>query len=121
MRAVGYRDAGTEDHVGIDGHVAADFRVVAKEHRFGCPQRGAALHRFLALERLPLRFRAGEFGAGVDPGDLRRIVGDDDRALAPVLTRDVDHVDEVVLARRVVVADAGEQVEQIRSARCHQP
>ena len=44
----------------LDSHIAPDFGVVTEENRVGRSKRSASDHRFLALERLPLRFGGGE-------------------------------------------------------------
>ena len=117
-RAVGDLDAGAEDHVRLDRHVAAELGVVGEPHALGIDQRRAFVERLLAPAALPFELEVGELGAAVDAGGLVRIAFDDDR-LPPLGGGDVDDVGQVIFARRIVVADLAQPAEQVGRAHRH--
>ncbi len=72
-----------------------------------------------ALLALPLRLGRRQFCAAVDPGDFFGRFGRNYRTGVAIGIRDVDDVDEIILALRIVVADAAQQVEHVGATRGH--
>ena len=66
------------------------------------------------------RFFCQRASASVDAAHFVWIVGDDHRAVAALERGDIDDVDEVVFALRIVVADLAEQIEQVRRLHRHE-
>ena len=64
------RHAGTEEHVRLDHHVAADFRVMGEPDRLGRDQGGAGQHHLETAAALPDRLGGSELVAGVDAEHL---------------------------------------------------
>lgn len=103
-------DAGAEDDVGFDEHVAADAGVEREEHRLGRDQRDPCVQRLGALPRLEGGLGLRELGAGVDAeglglGAAHHVGGE------PVVAQEPDEVGEVVLALGVLLADPLDQAE----------
>ena len=120
LHIVGHPHPGAEEHVRFDQHVLTQHGIPGEPHRFGCDQRSAIVHRLLAAAVLPAVFGNRQFGARIDPFHLVRIGGDHHRAGPAIGVGDVDHIDQVIFALRVIVGDAGQQAEQVGAAHCHQ-
>ena len=103
-RAVLDGDAGTEHHVGLDGHVLAEFGVGGEKHRLRRQHGHAGVERRRAQPLLQHGFRFRELRFGIDAAHVV-LLGLDGHRLQAHLAGDGNRIGQIVFALGIGIAD----------------
>ncbi len=112
------RDAGAEEDIRFDGHVAANDGVMAQPYRLRGCHRDAIGHHAGAGAPLPDGFRRRELIAGVDAEHF--IFGTHcDRGFETARAAKLHRVGQIIFALGILVADVRQQLCKTIDAKCH--
>ena len=116
--AVLHHHARSEEHVGLDRHIAADHGVEAQPHGLGRHQRGPLLHNSAPGAGLEDGLGGGQLLARID---AERLLGRtfDRPGNEAVGGRNGHRVGEIVLVLGVAIGDAAEQPSKVGHPKPH--
>ena len=113
-RGTGFnRDTGAEHHIGFNHRIAADHRVIGEIDGFRRDQRDAIVKGCHPRGVLEQGFGLCQFKPRID-AQCFSLCTFDDGGGQPARPRDGDDIGQVIFARRIGIADSGDQIEQGR-------
>ncbi len=118
--AVVDRDLLAEHHIGLDGHVAPEFCIGGKKHRFRRDKRDAGFERGLAQPLLRRRFGLGELSLVVDAAHVVLLDFDRDRAQLHAAC-DFDRIGQIEFGFSIAVADPLDNRKRAIAGERHEP